>query len=67
MWLWNMPSGVTKRIRKAKLNGIHQLLAYADDVNVVEEYIDNTKKNTEAVLHSSKEVGLEMKPEETMC
>jgi hypothetical protein len=53
--------------RKAKLNETHQLLSYAGDVNVVEEYIDITKKNTAAVLHSSKEVGMEMKPEETMC
>jgi hypothetical protein len=48
-----------------KLNGTHQLLAYADDVNTVEENIDTIQKNTEALLDAGKEVGLEAKPEKT--
>jgi hypothetical protein len=38
-------------------------LAYADDVNIVDENIDVIKKNTEASLDASKEVGLEVNPE----
>jgi histidinol-phosphate/aromatic aminotransferase/cobyric acid decarboxylase-like protein len=48
-----------------KMNGTHQLLAYADDVNIVEENRDTIKKNTEALLDASKQVGLEVNPEKT--
>jgi hypothetical protein len=47
------------------LNGIHQLVAYADDVNIAGENIDTTEKNTKALLDASKEVGLEVNPEKT--
>jgi hypothetical protein len=35
-----------------KLNGTHQLLAYADDVNLLGDNIDNIKKNTKTKLNS---------------
>jgi hypothetical protein len=48
-----------------KLTGTHQLLAYADDVNIVGGSIDTIKKNTEALFDASKEIGLEVNPEKT--
>jgi hypothetical protein len=40
-------------------------LAYADDINIVRENIDTIQRNTKALLHASKEVGLEVNPEKT--
>jgi hypothetical protein len=36
-----------------KMNGTHQLLAYADYDNIVGENTDTIKKNTEALLAAS--------------
>jgi hypothetical protein len=43
-----------------KLNGTHQLLAYADDVNLLGDNIDIIKKNTEFLIDASKEICLEI-------
>jgi late competence protein required for DNA uptake (superfamily II DNA/RNA helicase) len=48
-----------------KLNGSHQLLAYADDVNLLWDNIDTIEKNTETLIDASKEVGLEIHIEKT--
>jgi hypothetical protein len=39
-----------------KLNGTHQLLAYADNVNLLGDNIDTIKKNTGTLIEASKEV-----------
>jgi hypothetical protein len=48
-----------------KLNGTHQILSYADDVNLLENNIDTINKVTQTVIDASKEVGLEINVEET--
>jgi hypothetical protein len=48
-----------------KLNGTHQRLAYADDVNLLGDNIDITIKNTETLIDASKDVGLEVNVEKT--
>jgi hypothetical protein len=47
------------------LNGTHQLLAYADDVNLLGDNMDTIKKNTDTIFDASKEVGLEINIEKT--
>jgi hypothetical protein len=46
-----------------KLNGTYQLLVYADDANLLGDNSDFIKKNTETVISTIKEVGLEANAE----
>jgi hypothetical protein len=48
-----------------KSNGTHQLMAYADDVNLLGEIIDTIKKNMETLIDAGKEVGLGINIEKT--
>jgi len=43
-----------------KLNGTHQLLAYADDVNIPGGSIHTLKENAEALVGATWEIGLEV-------
>jgi hypothetical protein len=48
-----------------KLNGTHQLLAYAHDVNLLGDNIDTINKDTQTLIDASKEDGLEVNVEKT--
>jgi hypothetical protein len=43
-----------------KLNGMHQLLDYADDVNILGGSVHTVKENKEALVVATKEIGLEV-------
>jgi hypothetical protein len=58
---------VQENQERLKLNATHQLLSYVDAINIVRGNIDIINKNTEALLDATKEVGLEVTPEKTIC
>jgi hypothetical protein len=47
--------------------GTHQLLDYADDINLLRDNVDTVNKNTEALIDAGKEVDLEIDVEKTVC
>jgi len=48
-----------------KLNGTYQFLIYADDVNIFGRSVTYYKKNTESLVVSSKESGIEVNADKT--
>jgi len=48
-----------------KLNGTHQLLVYANDVNILGGSAHTIKKNAEALVVASKVIGLEVNAHKT--
>ena len=43
-----------------KLNGAHQLLVYADDVNILGGSVHTVEKNRVALVFAGKEIGLKV-------
>jgi len=48
-----------------KLNGSHQVKVYADNVNIMGGSVCTIKKNAEALVDASKEIGLEVNADRT--
>ena len=43
-----------------KLNGTHQFLVYADDINILGRSVDTVKKDAETLVAVTKEIGIEV-------
>ena len=48
-----------------KLNGRHQLLVYADDVNLLGGSVHSIKEKAETLIVGSKEIGIEVNADKT--
>ena len=55
----------TVKKNSLELNGKHQLLVYADDVNMLGENVQTVRENAEIFIKVSKDIGVEVNYENT--
>jgi hypothetical protein len=60
-----MPLGRCRKVRWAQITGTHQLLAYADDANLLGDNKDTI--HTETFIDAIGEVGINVNVEKSMC
>jgi hypothetical protein len=59
--------GVLVNQNGLKLNGIHQLLFYADEVNILGGIVHTLKANADAFVLASNDSGLKVNADYTKC